>query len=110
MEVFDRDTESDDDLVDVFIEDIDLFSLGNYTILDPWLGHYGLGSLNVSLQLTCPENYYGPYCSRFCQAKSDSSGHFSCNDDGDIVCSEGYQDLLSNCTLCIPREGCCEFF
>lgn len=31
----------------------------------------------------------------------------ACNQDGDLVCTEGYHDPSTNCNECAPKSGCC---
>ncbi len=109
VQVIDHDTQSNDDLVDTFTFDVEFsITLENYQLRN-YSGQYGLGFLSLNISLTCSQNYYGPDCSRFCIETNDSSGHYSCDNEGNIVCNDGYQDPLLGCVQCVPREGCCEF-
>ena len=51
----------------------------------------------------CAENYYDPNCTKFCDANS-REGNFVCNQDGDLVCLDGYYSLSTNCTECAPNH------
>ena len=50
----------------------------------------------------CAENYYGPSCTVLCQDSDDDlTGHYCCDDDGNKVCLDGYQNSSTNCVdLC----------
>ncbi len=43
----------------------------------------------------CKEGYFGPNCG--CTPRDDSTGHFTCDEDGTIVCLPGYQNTTINC-------------
>ncbi len=64
--------------------------------------------INMSISLRCAEDYYGPECSRQCVAEDSDVGHYTCDSEGFIVCREGYRNTSTNCTQCIPAQGCCE--
>ena len=64
---------------------------------------------NESRQQVCVENYYGSNCTVFCEDSDDDiTGHYYCDDDGNRVCLDGYQNPSTNCVDCVPAEGCCE--
>ena len=70
--------------------------------------HFGSNvTFIVSFSLTCRANFYGSDCTVHCRpADSDELGHYSCLSDGRIQCLEGYRNETSNCTECVPAEGC----
>ena len=70
--------------------------------------HFGSNvTFTVSFSLTCRANFYGSDCTVHCRpADSDELGHYSCLSDGRIQCLEGYRNETSNCTECVPAEGC----
>lgn len=45
----------------------------------------------------CALNYYGPDCSKYCMPRDDSSGHYTCSTQGNIVCLPGYHAEEINC-------------
>lgn len=47
-------------------------------------------SLEYRLRFRCHSNYYGPFCNKFCRARDDFVGHFSCDQSGSKVCMEGW--------------------
>ena len=66
-------------------------------------------SVTLNFRVVCSPNFYDQDCNTFCVARNDTSGRFTCNeDDGSIVCFEGYQNENTNCTECIPAENCCK--
>ena len=65
--------------------------------------------LYLSIELSCEEHFYGPECAKFCQPNNDRErGHYSCDNSGNIICLEGFQNEVSNCTECSLSIGCCE--
>lgn len=76
----------------------------NYT------GQFNVASAEFSFSVDCTFEFFGPTCENFCPlGRNDSLGRYRCDGNGSRVCIEGYADLSSNCTTCIPQEGCCEF-
>ena len=64
-------------------------------------------TFTVSLNLTCPANYYGPDCSIYCRpANSSDRGHYTCLSDGSRQCLPGYRNETTYCTSCISTNGC----
>ncbi len=45
--------------------------------------------------MVCKEGYFGPDCG--CSPRNDSTGHFTCDENGTIVCLPGYQNTATNC-------------
>ena len=107
----DTSTRAPDDIVDTFTIDIAADTIpGTHVMLSAVPGQHGLGVLSLNISLTCAQNYFGSDCSVFCQERNDSTVHYTCDSEGNIVCIEGYQDPFINCTQCIPQhEGCCKF-
>ncbi len=63
--------------------------------------------INLSISLRCAKDSYGPEC-RQCVAEDSDEGHYTCDSEGFIVCREGYRNTSTNCTQCVPAQGCCE--
>lgn len=61
-------------------------------------------SLEYRLRFRCEGNYYGPFCNRFCRARNDFFGHFSCDAAGSKVCMEGWTG--PECRQAMCRQGC----
>ena len=97
-----------DDDVDLFLIDINVTSGINFSAPTTYNGMNGYGQIELRFRLSCTENYYGPDCATFCMEKNDEPGHYTCNSDRSIVCQPDYQDPITNCTMCIPAEGCCK--
>ncbi|XP_014858138.1 PREDICTED: protein jagged-1-like [Poecilia mexicana] len=67
--------------------------------------HHGrILSLEYRLRFRCDSNYYGPYCNKFCRARDDFFGHFSCDPSGSKVCMEGWTG--PECKEAVCRQGC----
>ena len=65
--------------------------------------------LFLSIELSCAEHFYGPDCAKFCQPNDDDErGHYSCDNSGNIICLEGFQNEAANCTECSLAIGCCK--
>ena len=79
-----------------------------FTGEETYLGENRRGTIVVSFQVVCTENFYGPDCGTLCVPQDSSRGHYTCNSQGNRVCFDGYQDPTSNCTQCLPSEGCCK--
>ena len=60
------------------------------------------GGTNVYLYVRhkwyCPVNYYGTYCSKYCIYTDDANGHYSCDDEGNPVCLDGWTGTSTFCT------------
>ena len=79
---------------------IDEFLSPNQEITSTYTGQDSTHhDVNITLTLTvvCAENYYGADCSVFCKAKDDFTGHYTCDEDGEKVCLEGFTNPGSNC-------------
>ncbi len=48
------------------------------------------------VRVLCREGYFGPDCAG-CTPRDDSTGHFTCDVNGAIVCLPGYQNTATNC-------------
>ena len=45
----------------------------------------------IRYKFVCDANYYGSYCTVFCVAQDDTSGHYICNSQtGAKICFSGY--------------------
>ena len=51
--------------------------------------------LIFDLRVVCKKGYFGPDCG--CTPQDDSTGHFTCDENGTIVCLPGYQNTTTNC-------------
>uniref|UniRef100_A0A3Q3BEX5 Delta-like protein n=1 Tax=Kryptolebias marmoratus TaxID=37003 RepID=A0A3Q3BEX5_KRYMA len=67
--------------------------------------HHGrVLTLEYRLRFRCDANYYGPFCNKFCRARDDFFGHFSCDPSGFKVCMEGWTG--PECKEAVCRQGC----
>lgn len=104
-----------DQLVAQFDVFIDISLEGNRTAMVDRTRYYDRihhGTfLFLTIELSCEENYYGAECDKFCQSRDDESGHYVCDNDGNIICLEGFYNEATNCSAeCSPSEaGCCEY-
>jgi jagged-like protein len=61
-------------------------------------------AITYRVRVTCSEHYYGAACTRFCQPRHDSHGHYTCTaHTGDKLCMPGW--IGANCETPICREG-----
>lgn len=99
------------ELIDfVFIDNVTLSTGEAQPFTDVYSGQFQGVTLELSLSVTCTFEFYGPRCNVSCpMARNDSLGHVTCNETGAVVCLRGFRDLETNCTDCVPMEGCCEF-
>ena len=78
------------DLVDVFAVDV-VIPLGpSFTDIQTYNGLYGIGQLDLSFQVNCSENSFGPNCTVECIPVDNNTGHFNCDSEGNQVCIAGY--------------------
>ena len=64
--------------------------------------------LFLSIELSCKEHFYGPECAKFCRPNNNEREHYSCDNSGNIICLEGFQNEAANCTECSLAIGCCK--
>ena len=61
-------------------------------------GKNNIASLAFSIRVVCKENYTGSDCGdMICEQQDDSTGHFTCDVNGNKVCLPGYQNPGTNC-------------
>ncbi|XP_039768109.1 delta-like protein 3 [Ornithorhynchus anatinus] len=82
---------------------------------EPWSQdvHVGEGGeLRFSYHVLCDPHYYGDSCSRHCRPRHDAFGHYSCDDEGNRVCLEGWRGEYCSEPSCLAgcseRHGFCE--
>ena len=109
IQVLDDDSDEtfgDDDSVQSVIINIDQLGASPPALI---VGAQDVGMINVSYEVACTENYFGSDCTTFCEERDDEQGHYICDSEGNIACRDGYTNTSTNCTKCIPADGCCEF-
>ena len=68
-----------------------------FTAMEGYTGIRNRVTFQVRFRVMCQLNYYGADCSRFCVAKNNVNGHYTCNSDGFIRCLEGFENPQNNC-------------
>ena len=100
---------ADDILIDnLYIEIENLTSLSPPSPAEVFTGDGGRVESEMQFQVNCDGNWYGPFCDVECRGRNDPGGHYQCNGEGVRECLEGYQNLETNCTECVPADGCSE--
>uniref|UniRef100_A0A1I8HSG3 Delta-like protein n=1 Tax=Macrostomum lignano TaxID=282301 RepID=A0A1I8HSG3_9PLAT len=56
--------------------------------------------LSITYWYTCHSHYYGLDCNTLCKPRNDSTGHYTCDSNGNKVCMSGW--MGTNCTRLIP--------
>ena len=98
---------TDDVLIDnLYIEIQNLTSFSPLTPSMVFTEDEGRVEAELRFGVNCDGNWYGPFCDVECVGRNDSSGHYLCNQHGAIECLEGYTNEESNCTECVPEDGC----
>lgn len=80
----------------------------NFTNDEMYVGNNNHSTIELRFRVVCSEDHYGPNCTTFCTPMDNLQGHFSCDQNGRIVCNPGYTNTMTNCVECVPAEGCCE--
>lgn len=44
----------------------------------------------VQIRVKCDENYYSALCNKFCGPRDDFVGHYTCDQNGNKACMEGW--------------------
>ena len=65
-------------------------------------GMFDQGEFELSYRVQCVTNYYGSDCNTLCV----ETDRFTCDQNGNIVCNEGYQNEANSCSDCVPATGC----
>ena len=95
----------------IVIQRNDISPSETFTAMENFLGVHGNAIMELSFRLTCKGNFYGTDCATFCeQTDHDTLGHFSCDENGNRVCLDGYTDPTTNCvTMSCDSECAGEF-
>ncbi|KAF7249316.1 Protein jagged-1 [Varanus komodoensis] len=64
----------------------------------------GVAHFEYQIRVTCDEHYYGFGCNKFCRPRDDFFGHYTCDQNGNKTCMEGWMEL--DCKTAICRQGC----
>ena len=112
IQVFDRDSGNDDWIdIEFLTHTSSPLSSGSSQFSNPTIynGNGGFSQITLSFRVSCANNYYGSDCTTYCVGRNDTAGHYTCREDGSIVCNEGYFNTSTNCTECLPSFGCCKY-
>jgi len=62
--------------------------------------------LTAAVQVTCNGDYHGPLCDRYCVARDNCTGHYTCNQaSGAAECLPGWTG--DNCTVSATNASRC---
>ena len=86
-----------DDLIDRITFDITRGPNGGWSTYVARTGFYGQATVTARFRVFCNTNFFGASCTTFCQATDSSSGHYTCDANGQFVCNSGYSDPSNNC-------------
>ncbi|XP_068721178.1 protein jagged-1a-like [Montipora capricornis] len=105
VEVWDKDKFTKDDYVDSAHAFVTSVRPGPFN--SPFKKDFTLrGSyvtVGLEINLYCDKNYYGAACNVKCIPRDDSSGHYTCDHQGEKICKSGW--FGSSCTRhCVPRD------
>lgn len=66
--------------------------------------HFGEQSeLRYSYHVFCDEYYFGDGCADYCRPRDDTLGHYTCDEEGNRICLEGWKGNYCSerrCYLC----------
>uniref|UniRef100_A0A672QI57 Delta-like protein n=1 Tax=Sinocyclocheilus grahami TaxID=75366 RepID=A0A672QI57_SINGR len=69
------------------------------------LTHNGpIAQFEYQIRVTCDEHYYGFGCNKFCRPRDEFFGHYTCDQNGNKTCLEGW--TAPDCNTAICRQGC----
>jgi len=58
------------------------------------LNHQGKNAhLAYRVRVQCADHYYNATCTKFCRPRNDIFGHYTCDENGDKVCIEGWKGV-----------------
>ncbi|XP_005807157.1 delta-like protein B [Xiphophorus maculatus] len=75
--------------------------------------HFGEQSeLRYSYHVYCDEYYFGDGCADYCRPRDDTLGHYTCDEEGNRICLEGWKGNYCSepiCSAdCSEKHGYCE--
>ena len=97
VRVNEEDRFSPDDMIDRVIINTSLVA-GSSLPAQNYTGLYDVATMEMEVTVQCDPNFFGDDCTRHCEPRDDSSGHFVCDSNGNIVCLPGWMDTATNCT------------
>ena len=83
-------------VVDRVLIDLELNISSNFTERRTYNGLSGFSQFDMSFKIErkCSKNYYGPLCDIFCSEE----GVFTCDSEGNRVCTNSSFDIKNNCS------------
>lgn len=58
------------------------------------LNHQGKNAhLAYRVRVQCDDHYYNATCTKFCRPRNDIFGHYTCDENGDKVCIQGWKGV-----------------
>ena len=108
VSIIDYDGNYQDDKIDEIVSVMALDVSGRSFRRRTYEGRFHYASIDLSFHVSCAENFYGSDCGTLCVERNDALGHYTCSSEGDLVCLDGYQNLVTNCIDCISAVGCCK--
>ncbi|XP_073239420.1 hemicentin-2-like isoform X2 [Porites lutea] len=88
LEARDADNSSNSELIDRVVQRGTLLSNNEWE-----LHAYNSSVVTISykIRVICDADYYGNRCKKFCRARNDNSGHYTCDKNGNKVCLSGWR-------------------
>ncbi|KAL8573641.1 hypothetical protein ACOMHN_007194 [Nucella lapillus] len=67
--------------------------------------------LDVNITSFCNKHNYGASCDIYCKPHRDSSGQYTCDEQGNKICNQGYKgssckDIIDLCVVSVPPPVC----
>lgn len=100
VHVWDHDNIGYDDFVDDIYVDGALTPSDSFTRYEIYTGRYQNSQIELQFRLQCDPNFFGNDCSKYCMDTDRiGSGHYSCDENGNKVCLEGWSNPAQSCTI-----------
>ena len=105
IQVTDDDSNENDHVDDIYV-DISRTPSAFFSSEMSYNGDHGNGRITLSFRVQCNTFFFLDNCTRFCRPTDDSTGHFTCGSNGELLCLEGWQDTSMNCLTRISDTNC----
>lgn len=90
-------------VIDRFLIDLILGPVPGIISRKTYHGMYNISQFDISFKIRCTnKNYYGPQCNIFC---SEVAGLYTCDDVGNIVCTNASCYPATECKKCFHNAG-----
>lgn len=60
-----------------------------------------VANFEVQIRVKCDENYYSALCNKFCGPRDDFVGHYTCDQNGNKACMEGWMGEECKQGICL---------